>query len=359
MNGRDVIIVRTWQPADNEALINIARTMSLPARVRLGIDRAPDFTAFCRAAGDGFDIVVAEVDGRVAGFMETRRFTFRLRGTPVPIVYLALAGIDPGRRGLGLFPRMVAEVERRSRETDAGLALGLVNARNPGMSRYLAANRGDIVLGHRIVVASLLLGRHHQVPSDLAVGPAAPSDLGEIAQLVGRSYERHILTPVVDEAALSALGAENITVCRDRGRIVATLGTWDQRALRRIMVVGYGWAERGLRQLLNLAGGLTRLARLPARGEELRVLYATYAAAEPGSEGAFAGLLRSVCNRVAGQGYHALLFGLPEDDPLAAATRGLWQFRNVDLPVVIPRDAALRTILGAGPPSVRFEYAFA
>jgi len=342
MNGRDVIIVRTWQPADNEALINIARTMSLPARVRLGIDRAPDFTAFCRAAGDGFDIVVAEVDGRVAGFMETRRFTFRLRGTPVPIVYLALAGIDPGRRGLGLFPRMVAEVERRSRETDAGLALGLVNARNPGMSQYLAANRGDIVLGHRIVVASLLLGRHHQVPSDLAVGPAAPSDLGEIAQLVGRSYERHILTPVVDEAALSALGAENITVCRDRGRIVATLGTWDQRALRRIMVVGYGWAERGLRQLLNLAGGLTRLA-----------------AAAPGSEGAFAGLLRSVCNRVAGQGYHALLFGLPEDDPLAAATRGLWQFRNVDLPVVIPRDAALRTILGAGPPSVRFEYAFA
>ncbi len=227
------------------------------------------------------------------------------------------------------------------------------------MSGYLAANRADIVLGRRIVVASLLLGPRHTVGPDLAVGPAAPSDLGEIAQLVERSHERHILTPVVDEAALAALGPENIAVCRDRGRIVATLGTWDQRALRRIMVVGYGLAERGLRQLLNLAGGLTHLARLPAPGEELRVIYTAYAAAEPGREGAFAGLLRSVCNRFAGRGYHALLLGLPEGDPLTATTRGLWQFRNVDLPVVIPRGAALRALLGAGPPSIRFEYAFA
>ena len=359
MSRDDAVLLRPWQPADNEALVNIARTMSLPARVRLGIDRAPDFAAFCRNAGDDFDVVVAEVDGRVAGFMETRRFKFRLRGNPVRVAYLALVGVEPGNRGLGLFRRLTAEVERRTREADADLALGLVNARNPRMSGYLAANRADIVIGRRIVVASVLLGQRHRVAPDLAVGPAAPSDLGEIAQLVGRSYERHIPTPVVDEAALSALGAENITVCRDRGRIVATLGTWDQRALRRIMVVGYGWAERGVRQLLNLAGGLTHIARLPAPGEELRVLYAAYAAAEPGSEGAFAGLLRSVCNRVAGRGYHALLLGLPEDDPLAATTRGLWQFRNVDLPVVIPRDATLRALLGAGPPSVRFEYAFA
>jgi len=359
MSGRDGIVLRAWRQADNEALINIARTMSLPARVRLGIDRSPDFAAFSRAAGDGFDIVVAEVDGRVAGFMETRRFTFRLRGTLVPIVYVALAGVEPASRGLGLFPRLTAEVERRGREAGVGLALGLVNARNPRMSGYLAAKLGDIVLGRRIVVASLLLGPRHRVAPDLAVGPAAPSDIAEVAQLVRRTYERQLLTPVVEEAALSALGIENIAVCRDNGRIVATLGTWDQRALRRIMVVGYGWVERRLRRLLNLTGRLTRLARLPAPGEELRVLYAAYAAAEPGSEGAFAGLLRSVCNRRAGQGYHALLLGLPEDDPLAAATRGLWQFRNVDLPVIIPRDDTLRALLGTGQPSVRFEYAFA
>ena len=99
MSKDDAVVLRPWQPADNEALVNIARTMSLPARVRLGIDRAPDFAAFCRNADDDFDIVVAEVKGRVAGFMETRRFKFRLRGSPVRVAYLALVGVEPGSRG--------------------------------------------------------------------------------------------------------------------------------------------------------------------------------------------------------------------------------------------------------------------
>lgn len=359
MSGRDAVVVRTWQPADNEALINIARTMSLPARVRLGIDRAPDFTAFSRAAGSDFDIVVAEVNGRVAGFIETRRFTFRLQGTPVPVVYVALAGTDPSYRGLGLFPRLVAETERRSRKAGVALALGLVNARNPEMSRYLSTDRGNIVMGRRIVVASVLLGPRRRVPPFLGIGPAAAADLPEIAQLVGRSFERHVLAPVADEEMLSVLGVQNIAVARDHGRIVAVLGTWDQRDLRRIMIVGYGRAEHRLRRLLNATRRLTRLKRLPAPGQELRVLYAAYAAAEPGSERAFAGLLRTVCNRHANQGYHALLLGLPEDDRLAGATRSLWQFRNVDQPVIIPRDAAIRALFGTEQTSVHFEYAFA
>lgn len=66
-----------------------------------------------------------------------------------------------------------------------------------------------------------------------------------------------------------------------------------------------------------------------------------------------------LCRRYAELGYHALLLGLPEDDPLAGATRGLLQFRNIDLPVVIARDDARRALFGPRPPSVRFEAAFA
>ncbi|MBM3331893.1 hypothetical protein FJY68_08615 [candidate division WOR-3 bacterium] len=359
MNRRGAIVIRPWLPADNQALIDIARRMSLPARVRIGIERSPDFTAFCRAAGQGFDIVVAEVDGRVAGFLESRRLAYRLRGDPVPLMYVALAGVDPSFRRLGLFRLLSAEAERRSRQTDVGFAIGLVNARNPRMSTHLATGRQDVVLGRQLVVTSLLLGPRYRTAPDLQAGPATPADIPEMALLAARCYSRHLLAPAVDETALSRLGVENIAVVRNRSRIVAMLGTWDQRALRRILVVGYGRAERVLRGVLNLTSGLTHLVRLPAPGEELRVVYAAYAAAEPDSEGEFAGLLRSVCGRCARLGYHALLLGLPEDDPLAGASRGMLQFRNVDLPVVIPRDDASRALLGVGPPSVRFESAFA
>jgi hypothetical protein len=356
VSGSDAVVIRTWQPSDNDAVIRIARTLSLPARVRLGIDRSPDFTAFSRAAGQGFDIFVAEVEGRVVGFAETRQFTYRLRGDAVPVAYFALAGIDSASRGLGLFPRLIAAAERRSRETGAAFGLGLVNARNPRVAHDLTGNRTDIILGRRFVVHSLLLGPHFPVAPGLAVGRATENDLPELAGLVNRSYERHLLAPAVDESVLARLGVENTFVARSRGRIVATLGTWDQRALRRILVAGYGRAERILRRLLILTHGLNRL---PAPGEELRVVHTVCAAAELNCTAAFAGLLRSVCNRCGEQGHHALLLGLPEDDPLAASTRGLFQFRNIDLPVLIPRDDTTRALLGNGPPSVGFEYAFA
>ena len=356
--GADVV-VRSWQPSDNDTLVRIARAMSLPARVRLGIDRSPDFAAFSRATGDGFDILVAEVRGRVAGFLETRRFTFRLRGRPVPTIYFALAGVEPGSRGLGIYPRLIAEAEQRSRAAGASLAVGFVNARNPRLARFFATNRDDIVLGSRIVVSTILLGPRHRVARGLACDCATRTDLPAILQLVRRSYARHVLAPVVEEAGLVALGTQSLTVVRDRGRIVATLGVWDQRSLRRIMVTGYGRFEIWLRRLLNSSTALTRIARLPAPGEELRVLHAMHAAAEPGREDALAGLLRSVCNRYADRGYHALLLGLPENDPLAAATRGLWQFRNVDVPVLVPLPDIRPALLEAGAPSIRFEYAFA
>jgi hypothetical protein len=111
--------------------------------------------------------------------------------------------------------------------------------------------------------------------------------------------------------------------------------------------------------LLNSSTALTRIARLPALGEELRVLHATHVAAEPGREDALAGLLRSVCNRYTDQGYHALLLGLPENDPLASATRGLWQFRNVNLPVLVSLPDIRHALMEAGAPSIHFEYAFA
>ena len=118
-------------------------------------------------------------------------------------------------------------------------------------------------------------------------------------------------------------------------------------------------AEVWLRRLLNSSTALTRISRLPAPGEELRVLHATYVATEPGREDALAGLLRWVCNRYAGQGYHALLLGLPENDPLASATRGLWQFRNVNVPVLVSLPDIRHSLLEAGAPSIHFEYAFA
>ena len=241
----------------------------------------------------------------------------------------------------------------------ATLGLGFANVRNPRVTRFFATNRDDIILGRKIVVSSILLGPRHQVRCGLTCGCATPADLPAILELVNRCYSRHVLAPVVEQADLVALGTENLTVVRDGGSIVATLGVWDQRALRRIMVSGYDRVEVWPRRLLNSISALTRITRLPAPGEELRVLHATHAAAEPGREDAFAGLLRSVCNRYADRGYHALLLGLPENDPLAAATRGLWQFRNVDVPVLVPLPDIRPMLLESGVPSVRFEYAFA
>lgn len=356
---RSGAVIRPWQLSDNDQLVRIARDLVLPARVRFGIDRAPEFAAFGRRAGERFEILVAEQDGVVAGFLELRYLRFILDGESVSGAYFALAAVSHERRGQGVFGLLSAEGERIARASDARIGIGLINDHNTRLVRHFQKRRRDAVLARHLAVSSLVIGPRYPTGRDFSYGPASEPELPGVAGLVRRCHGEYLLSHEVNVETLRRLQPDNLLVARDgSGRTRACVGLWNQHDLRRVIVHSYAPTGNILRHAMNVTRRLTGIAAMPAPDEELKVVHAIHAAAEPGFEGAFAGLLRHALNRQRGLGVHLMLISLPDGDRLEPCLSGLLRIPGGNIPLLFARDD-LRPRLAAAPPGVRFEYALA
>jgi len=353
------LLIRPATPNDNGEILRLTQQLTIPARVPLVIDRAPDFTAFDRTAGAGFDIIVAEIHGRLVGLLETRYLRLVLGNEPIWAAYFALAGVEPSQRGRGIYLELITEAERLARAADARIGLTLVNDRNQRQFGFLTQRFGVAVPARHITVSSYLVGPRYPTPAGFSCEPAPDSELTAVVDLLRRCHGEHIISHNVTAETLTRPGLLRLLVARSRtGRVCACLGICDQRGLRRTIVRRYPRRENLLRRVVNATRSLTGIAALPAPGGELRILHAIYAAAEPGHEHAFAALLRHACNRLRGYGHHLLVVGLPDGDRLGSCLRGLLRISGGVVPLLfLPEE--LDQQLGAEAPSVRFEYALA
>ena len=103
---------------------------------------------------------------------------------------------------------------------------------------------------------------------------------------------------------------ENLYVYRQDGRVLGTLGVWDQQSFKQTMVTNYSHRMRVIRPVYNLYAAMLGNPRLPPAGATIKVLYLAFAS---GDVRAFAELLRQVCDDWSGRGYDYLSVGFCVD----------------------------------------------
>ncbi len=348
--------VRPFEPGDNQELVALARGLAVPARVRLGVDRGPDFAAAVRAAGDRGELLVAEAAGGPAGFIDVRYREWQVRGRPVPVAYVALAGVAGGRRGGPAFVALMRAAEERARARGTRLAVALVNRSNPRLLDVLLGRFPGTRTAEPVAVDCLFAARHHPGRRWRCSEPT-PAERAELFRLAasegGECFAVERLTASV---AGRQAGALRLWCARDRdGAVRAGIGVWDQREFRRILLLGLDPGLRLVRAGLAVARPLLGLPPLPRVGGELRAGFAVLAG---GDAGGFRAVLRHALSAAAGTGQRLVLLGLPEGDRLRAAAGGLPRVVNTNAPVLIPLDSAMADALaGAGRLRVRPEYA--
>lgn len=323
--------------------------MGIPARARLGVDRSPDFTAVNRILSNAWDILVAEVNSEIIGFLDMRHMKLRIGAQVAPATYVGLAGIQERWRGTAAFLRLTRESEKLCRSLGSKLVITLVNIRNSRLSRFLELRHGACTHTERIVVSCILLGPHYRWNKRIDYGYATEKDLPEISQLISKSYDNYLIASQLEEnrfANFPNFKLKNILLARDTaGQIVAVLGLWNQGEFRRTRILGYRFLDYCLRAFVSGLSNFIRFAPVPRPGENLNILNAIYAVAKEGHEEEFAGLLRHACNISANQGYHFLLLAAAENDPLSKACHGLWRMTNVNIPVIIPLDDKIEALI--------------
>lgn len=357
--------IRRFAPdADNEGVLNVARTLAIPARVQLGIDRSPDFAAFDTALGDPFEILVAEAEGEIVGFIELCLGRFRLHEDDTIGVHVPLGGVRPDWRGRGVLGAMRNDGFDLARRMGAEWAYILVNANNRLVQDILRRAYPGLIALNRLLVHGIVVPRtpsRGSRNSRYDIRAVDDADWPELPDFVLERMQACDLYPKVETSrwrALTDYPSEHYQVARDQaGQIVATLGSWDPTSMKRALVLGYGGLERIFLRPINSLLSTIGIRPFPLPGGELRLLYTLFPLARPGHEAALGQMIAGL--RRERRDYNAVLTAFPEGDSRNRLVRNYFGFTNINIPLLIPLTPGLNDQLRSHPPRTFYiEYAF-
>jgi hypothetical protein len=323
-------------PADDADLRHILAATPMPGRVAVSFRREPSY--FAAAEVDGrFRQVVACRDGatgRLVGFGSRSVREAYVNGRPAAVGYLSSLRLLEGHRNRGLVARGYAYFRGLHADGRAPLYLTTIAEGNHRALALLTSGRARLPAYHpagdyHTLALPIARGRRGRpLPPGLEVRPATPADLpGLLAFLEAEGPRRQFFPCYAAEDFFSEHGAfkglrpEDLLLAHRGGRLVGTLGGWDQHGFRQTVVEGYSLALRWTRWLYNGWAGLTGRPRLPPPGGAFRYLFGALPVVADADLPAFTALVEALSARAAAGPAEYLLLGLHEADPLLPGLR--------------------------------------
>jgi hypothetical protein len=325
--------------ADDADLRRIMAATPTDGRVVVSFRREPSYFEAAEVEGD-FRQVVAARDGRsgrLVGFGSRAIRRRYVNGEARPVGYLSSLRLLPEHRGGSLVARGYRFFRELHGDGRAALYLTTIAEGNEPALRVLTRGRralpGYHFAGRYVTLALPFGGRRPPRGGDdaqLSIRPAAPDDRDAVAAFLQREGPRRQFFPVYrprdlfrDAGPLRGLAAADLLLAFRDGRLIGTLGAWDQHAFKQAVVCGYRGVLRRARRLYNAAAWLAGRVPLPPPGEPLRYLAAALPVVENDDPAVFAALLRALLARQSRGGASHLLLGLHESDPLLAGLKRL------------------------------------
>lgn len=353
--------IRPAVRADNDALLGLARTLSLPGIVRFGVDRGPDFFALHRMMAGETLTVVGEVDNEIVGFIDGCMVPAHVAGHQVKALEICLAGMRADHRGKKNFLLLLQDIEQRARGAGCEIGFGLTNEHNAQARAFVPAWPHGAIFCEPVGLHVIVADRRPRTSSPFAVRRATLADSPSIASLVQAHRSNYDFAPTLPRQTRGIPGLEAsdfLVAINASGHIVACLALWDQTDWRRTPLVAYGFPVRALKLLGDAACVAFGRPRLPHAGEHFRFCHVAYPAAAPGAVDAFAALLRAAAGELTRRKLHFIALGLPASDPLVGALSGFLSLTMRATPFVAPANRQLADALaGRVPLRAWFEYA--
>jgi hypothetical protein len=327
MSGAELFLAG---PADEAGLRALLRALPTGGAIRLAAGHDPDFFAALEVEGrDPVVVSARDAAGRlvVAG-VSTWREVY-LDGAPATVGYLGGLRIDPRHRGEGLLKRgfELARGEHARRPArlflssiieDNLLGRRVLEGDHPGLPRFAPLGGwGTLTYAPRGDPWRARAGR------GVEVAPADAAGLEPLVAFWQSEGPRRQFFPVqvAEELRASAgrlrgLAPGDVLVARQAGRVVGTLGLWDQRPFRQVVVAGYSRPLALARPLYNAFAAATRRPRLPPPGGVLDLRLGALLCVEGDRPEVLAALLSASWRTMQASSPEALLsIGVHERDP--------------------------------------------
>ena len=324
--------------SDDAQLRKLLAKTPMDGDISLAFAREPHFFDAAELEGDTIDIGVVRdrTTGEIVG-MGSRSIGFRyVNGDRVPVGYLGGLRLEGQHRGrAGLLARGYQFLRRLHTDGRASYYLTTIAEQNVAAVSVLCSRRAGLPVYrpwgryHTFVLSSKKWPpRFTSRDRSIEIRPAQAGDRSEIVRFLNEYGPRRQFFPVYetkdlfsDAGKLKGLQPEDVFLAVDRGDIVGTIGSWNQRAFKQTVVHSYrGWI-RTLRPLHNAWAAVVHQPQLPAVGKSIDACSAAIPVVRDDDVGIFEQLLRAAVQRMARQHCSMLLVGLHENDPLLTFVR--------------------------------------
>ena len=314
--------------ADDDELRELLRYISMPGNITLAFLREPSFFLAEQAGSAASQVLICKDSqkGQIVGMGSRSARHVYIDGKPASVGYLSmLRGIPQARRNIGLARgyQYLKELHADGAvpyyfttilddNTDAQV---LLTSGRAGLPVYKAA-------AHLITYLIPLTKKYRRREFRNEVSRGNPDLLPEAVAFLQEWNSCYQFAPVYttqdmlgQSKLLPAFSWENLYVYRKNGKVLGTLGVWDQQSFKQTAVTAYSRRMEVIRPFYNLFAYVRGIPRLPRAGASINILYAAFIS---GDRAVFAELLKQVCADRSGMGYDYLSVGFCEDNELSS-----------------------------------------
>ena len=320
-------------PADDDELRSVLARTPMDGDMVVSFRREPSYFAAAVVAGPFRQTVVGRDSqcGRIVGFGERSVRDCFVNGVPRPVGYLSSLRVLPEYRNLGLIARGYRFFRQLDEDRRTGLYLTTIAAGNERALSMLTSGRAGLPPYHDAGnYLTLAVPATHKATlqgntngRSVTIRSATQDDLPSVLAFLSAEGPRRQFFPCYaaedffsSTGILRDLAAEDLLLAFRNGRLVGTLGVWDQRSFRQSVVERYSTRLRWLRPWYNVQARLTGRPALPPTGEPLQYAVAALPVVAADLPDVFASLLSAARQQAAARSISHLLVGLHESDPL-------------------------------------------
>jgi hypothetical protein len=319
-------------PADDAALCDLLAATPMEGAISLAFMRRPSYFAAAQVEGRDVQIGILR-DGesqKVVG-MGSRAISSRyVNGKPTSVGYLSGLRLMHSLRGsAGLLARGYRFLRELHEDRATNFYLTTVANDNP-VGRVLTSARAGLPVYHPCgnyhtlaISTSRFMRNCARGDNAIEIRRAEESDRDAIVTFLNECGPARQFFPVYERedlfsnrGLLQGLQPTDVTLAVRGTEIAGTIGCWDQRAFKQIIVDRYSPWLVALRPFYNMWASFRQQPVLPAAGSMLAATLAAIPVVRDDNEQVFRQLLATRLHDLAQQGNRLLLVGLHSADPL-------------------------------------------
>jgi len=314
--------------ADDGELRELLRHISMPGNITLAFLREPSFF-LAEQAGSAASQVITCKDrqkGQMVGMGSRSIRCVYIDGKPTSVGYLSmLRGVPQARSNIGL-ARGYKYLKELHADGAVPYYFTTIMNDNTDAKALLTSGRAGLPVyqpaAHLITYLIPLTKKRGRQKFRNEVSRGNPDLLPQAVTFLQEWNSRYQFAPMYtlqdmlgQSNLLPGFSWENLYAYRENGKVLGTLGVWDQQSFKQTVVTAYSRRMEVIRPFYNLFAYVRGIPRLPAAGASIKILYAAFLS---GNKSVFAELLKQACADWSGKGYDYLSVGFCEDNELSS-----------------------------------------